>query len=131
MPADPSPSDPRPAPQPEPAAPVPLRPRFTPDQLLPVLGDPARYRMLGLLLDGAPHSPTELGRLVGKSRMSASKHLAWLRIAGLIEPCANRSDRRTTCFRLIPEFTPAPGAPRTLDFGWCLLRYDPAPAENA
>jgi DNA-binding transcriptional ArsR family regulator len=108
----------------DPAAPRPLRPRFTPDQLLPVIGEPARYRMLNILLDGKPHSPTELGRVVGKSRMAASKHLVWLRTAGLIEPCANRSDRRTTCFRLVPEFVPAPGAPRALDFGWLVLRFD-------
>jgi hypothetical protein len=114
-------TDPAP-PNPDPIA-APIRPGFTPDQLLPLLGEVGHYRLLGLLLDGAPHTATELGRAIGKSRMATSKHLATLRTAGFVEPCAFPQDRRSTGFRLVPAFVPAPGAPRELDFGWCVLRF--------
>ena len=106
------------------SAPTPLRVPFTPEQLLPVIGEPLRFRILAILIDGNGHSATELGRAIGKGREATAKHCATLRTAGLVEICDNRADRRTTCYRLAAPFRPAaPGAPRELDFGWCLLRF--------
>lgn len=114
-------TDPTPPPPPAPVRPV--RPGFTPEHLLPVIAEPNRYRLLEILLDGAPHSAAELARTLGKGRMAISKHLACLRTAGLIELCAHSHDRRTTCYRLAPFLVPPPGTPCNLDFGWCLLRF--------
>ncbi len=113
--------DPTPPPATSPAAPA--RSGFTPEHLLPVIAEPHRFRLLEILLDGAPHSAAELGRTTGRGRMATSKHLACLRTAGLIEHCAHSRDRRTTSYRLAPALLPPPGTPRTLDFGWCLLRF--------
>ena len=111
-------------PSPEPTPPAgPVRPGFTPEHLLPVLAEPNRYRLLEQFMDGTPHSAADLARTLGRGRMATSKHLACLRTAGLIEQCAHTRDRRTTCYRLVPAFVPPSGAPRVLDFGWCVLRF--------
>ena len=103
--------------------PAPLRPGYTPEQLLPIIGESNRYRLLGILIDGAPHSAAELGRTLNKGQAATSKHLASLRAAGIIELCDHARDRRTTCYRMVRAFVPAEGAPRELDFGWCVLRF--------
>lgn len=107
--------------------------RLSADQFFPLFSDPARYHILAHMLDGLPHYATELGGVIGRSRMSANKHLALLRNVGLIEPCIHPRDRRNKSFRLRPALVPPAKGPRAIDFGCCVVRFaeEPAPEPAA
>jgi hypothetical protein len=94
-------------------------------RLMAALDNECRWQILRTLIAGEPIGATELGQIVGCTSASASKHCQILIAAGI---CIRG---RGFLYRITPRFQPAPGTPRVLDFGHCLVRFDadqaPAP----
>lgn len=94
----------------QPSPPLPL--------LLRGIGDPLRWRILAELSAGEPLMVIELAERLRRSADLISKHLAVLREAGVVEIGRGR------LYQIPPHYLPTPGE-RVLDFGHCLLRFDP------
>jgi len=61
----------------------------------------------------------EIARRIGRKDDLISKHLAVLRQSGLVVT------GQAGMYRIPPQFLPAPGQ-RIVDYGACLLRFNPA-----
>lgn len=85
--------------------------------LAAALAHTARWIILKELSRGEPLMVTELAKTVGCSRDMASKHLAVLRKAGMVQQGRGR------LYRIPNHHLPAPGQ-NTADFGHCVLRLD-------
>jgi DNA-binding transcriptional ArsR family regulator len=101
-------------PQPPPAQPVPTIPL---DQILTVIGNPVRWRLLRELGNGDQLMVIELAERIGVSNDAASKQMAVLRTAGVVIQGRNR------LYQIAPQYL-ADKTERLLDFGWCLLRMN-------
>lgn len=93
------------------ATPIPI------DELGLVLNDPARWRILRELAKGKALPVSELGRRVGRTADSVSKHMIVLRQARLVVSGFGR------LYELAPGLQPPPGV-TDLDLGYCVLRLD-------
>ena len=92
------------------------RPPLTP--LLRGIGEPLRWRILAELSAGEPLMVMEIAERLRRSADLISKHLAVLRQSGVVEIGRGR------LYQIPPHYLPTPGE-RVLDFGHCLLRFDP------
>src|SRR5437867_3961459 len=88
------------------------------DVLMSALYSPSRWKILKALCEGEPLGAGELAPIAGCKPSAASKHMRVLVEAGI---CVQGRGR---LYRIAPRFQPAPGAPRVLDFGHCLIRLD-------
>ena len=89
------------------------------DTMLTVISAKARWRILALLAGGEGYAIGELGHALGLTYPAAYQHVSTLVSAGLIVR------GRGTLYQIAPAWKPAPGV-RTLDLGYCLLRFDHA-----
>ena len=87
------------------------------DRLGLALNDSARWRILRELARGKALPVSELGRRVGRTVDSVSKHMIVLRKAGLVVSGFGR------LYELAPGLQPPPGV-MELDLGYCVLRLD-------
>jgi DNA-binding transcriptional ArsR family regulator len=85
------------------------------DDLLAVISNLSRWKLLRELPSGEPFMVLELAERVRLSPDVVSKHLALFRHAGIVLKGRNR------LYQLAPQFL-ADKTNRVLDFGWCLLR---------
>ena len=92
-------------------------PALSPEVAVEALGDATRWRILGELSAGEPLMVVELAERLGKGSSAISKHLGVLRRAGLVAQARNR------LHRIPAQFLSSPGS-RTVDFGFCLLRFE-------
>ena len=78
---------------------------------------PARWRILRELAKGEPLPVNELSRRVRCPAASVSKHMAILKLAGVVKVGYGR------LYKLSPGVQAQPGAQR-LDLGHCILKLD-------
>jgi len=91
--------------------------------LFKAIGSPLRCEMLAEMSGGEPRMVTELARRTGIKPGMASKHLALLRRAGLIE--LSRRNYQ------IPRHFLAGVDPGHVDYGHVLMRFDPPGGQAA
>ena len=75
-----------------------------PVDLLSALADPTRLGALRLLWDGEEHCVCELMRKLGASQSRMSRHMAALKVAGLV---IDRRDAQWVRYRRNPNLHPA------------------------
>jgi DNA-binding transcriptional ArsR family regulator len=85
------------------------------DTLVNVLGSTTRWTILRELADGTSLMVCELAERTGNESSIISKHLTFMRKAGII------INPRIRLFEIAPQFLSDP-AEKLLDFGWCTLR---------
>jgi ArsR family transcriptional regulator len=78
-----------------------------PVDLLSALADPTRLGALRLLWDGEEHCVCELMRKLGASQSRMSRHMATLKVAGLV---VDRRDAQWVRYRRHPTLTPTVAA---------------------
>ena len=78
-----------------------------PVDLLSALADPTRLGALRLLWDGEEHCVCELMRKLGASQSRMSRHMATLKVAGLV---VDRRDAQWVRYRRHPALTPTVAA---------------------
>ena len=78
-----------------------------PVDLLSALADPTRLGALRLLWDGEEHCVCELMRKLGASQSRMSRHMATLKVAGLV---IDRRDAQWVRYRRHPALTPTVAA---------------------
>lgn len=78
-----------------------------PVDLLSALADPTRLGALRLLWDGKEHCVCELMRKLGASQSRMSRHMATLKVAGLV---VDRRDAQWVRYRRHPALTPTVAA---------------------
>ncbi|WP_237154711.1 ArsR/SmtB family transcription factor [Oryzibacter oryziterrae] len=78
-----------------------------PVDLLSALADPTRLAAVRLLWDGKEHCVCELMRKLGASQSRMSRHMAALRVAGLV---LDRRDAQWVRYRRNPALAPAVAA---------------------
>ena len=78
-----------------------------PVDLLSALADPPRLGALRLLWDGEEHCVCELMRKLGASQSRMSRHMATLKVAGLV---VDRRDAQWVRYRRHPALTPTVAA---------------------
>ena len=83
--------------------------------MLRIVSEPARLRLLGALRDG-PRSVGELGAALGLRQYQASRHLAALLQAGLVE---REPQGRRVLYRLAAEIRS--DEPCAIELGCCRL----------
>lgn len=95
------------------------------DTVFAALGDPSRRRILQGLSDGKPRIATIIRGFIGKRLSATIKHLAALKNSGLIISQKDPEDSRRQIYTLAPSIlvAVAEDGRRTLDFGYCLLRF--------
>jgi hypothetical protein len=86
-------------------------------QLSRVLNGQARWRILRELAKGEALPVKLLAAVAGCPPASASKHMAVLKKAGVVQVGYGR------LYKLTPRFQPGPGGTR-LDLGHCILKLD-------
>ena len=96
---------------------TPATPRPDLEQLVFVLGNFSRWKMLRELSTGDTRTISELATAGGCSYASAVKHLALMRAAGLV------TQGRGSLYQIPAHHLPSPGQP-VVDFGHCLLRLE-------
>ncbi|MEP6811180.1 MAG: metalloregulator ArsR/SmtB family transcription factor [Chthoniobacterales bacterium] len=87
------------------------------DRVLSAIASPMRWAILRELASGRPYAVVELAELLGQSQTSISKHMTFLREAGITEVGRNRLYSIPSAFLPDKEH-------RILDLGWCVLRLD-------
>lgn len=85
------------------------------DDLLPVISNLSRWKLLRELAGGEQFMVLELAERARLSPDATSKHLALFRHAGIVLQGRNR------LYQIAPQFI-ADKTNRVLDFDWCLLR---------
>ena len=90
--------------------------KVSPKLLQKVLADGTRWRIFDVLHKNGPLTTEYIVQAVKGTLDSVSKHLVFLREAGLLE-------HRMRRLYAIPEHFKVPGE-RALDFGWIVLRFD-------
>jgi DNA-binding transcriptional ArsR family regulator len=105
---------PMPDPQNGPPTPAPIIPL---DELLSVISNPVRWRLLRELCGGDQHMVSELAERMNLSLDTTSKHLAILRESRIVIQGRNR------LYQIASHFV-ADKSERLLDFGYCLLRLN-------
>ena len=88
------------------------------------LGEPSRIRIVRHLLDG-PHSATELCEGLGLQPYNASRHLAVLKAAGLVDVEKSAQQRIYSLAMAIRDRLTVGG--RILDLGCCRFDLDQFP----
>lgn len=78
-----------------------------PVNILSALADPTRLGAMRLLWDGEEHCVCELMRKLGASQSRMSRHMAALKVAGLV---ADRRDAQWVRYRRNPTLNPAVAA---------------------
>ena len=78
-----------------------------PVDLLSALADPTRLGALRLLWDGEEHCVCELMRKLGASQSRMSRHMATLKVAGLV---VDRRDAQWVRYRRHPALAPTVAA---------------------
>ena len=86
--------------------------------LMYVLSSPVRWTILRELSLGEPLVCGDIAAITGMKSSSISKQFNQLVAAGIVEQGRGRS------YKLVKPYRPAPGAPKVLDFGHCVLRFD-------
>ena len=96
---------------------------WNPDEIFPVLADPARRRLLLALARGGPQAGALLMHTVGKRLSATVKHLTAMRAAGLLVMETDPADGRRMRYGLSPAVPlMKTGTGAVIDFGFCLLR---------
>ena len=91
------------------------------DLVASALANPIRWAILQALCD-EPMGSSGLVGVVGGTTSTVAKHMNKLMAAGI---CVRGKGQ---FYKIAPQFQPAPGTPRVLDFGHCIIRLDlPAP----
>ena len=95
------------------------------DTVFAALGDSTRRRILLGLSDGKPRTATAAQSLSGQRLSATIKNLAALRNAGLVVTSQDPVDGRRQAYSLAPSVVvqQTPDGKRTLDFGYCLVRF--------
>lgn len=75
-----------------------------PVDILSALADPTRLGAMRLLWDGEEHCVCELMRKLGASQSRMSRHMATLKVAGLV---VDRRDAQRVLYRRNPTLHPA------------------------
>ena len=78
-----------------------------PIDILSALADPTRLGAVRLLWDGEEHCVCELMRKLGASQSRMSRHMATLKVAGLV---VDRRDAQWVRYRRHPALTPTVAA---------------------
>ncbi|MCM5553202.1 helix-turn-helix transcriptional regulator [Pleomorphomonas sp. NRK KF1] len=78
-----------------------------PVDILSALADPTRLGAIRLLWDGEEHCVCELMRKLGASQSRMSRHMATLKVAGLV---IDRRDAQWVRYRRNPALSPAVAA---------------------
>ena len=98
--------------------PYPLNmPALSCDLVSAALANPIRWAILKALCD-EPMGSSGLMEVVGGTTSTIAKHMNKLMAAGM---CVRGKGQ---FYKIAPPFQPAPGAPRVLDFGHCIIRLD-------
>ena len=95
----------------------PNKPVFSRDAVMLALDSPIRWKIIQMLCD-EPMGASAIAKVVGGDSSSVAKHMRILMNAGI---CIHG---KGSFHRISPHFQPAPGAPRVLDFGHCIIRLD-------
>ena len=93
-------------------------------QLASLLAAPARWEILQELSKGEALPVAELAQRTGRTAAATGKNLRLLRQLGVAVVGFGR------LYSLAPALRPPSGAATTLDLGRCVLRFDPAPADE-
>jgi len=103
----------------DPGTSIPAGPSIRPplQAVAAALGEVNRWRILSELSAGEPLMVKELAERVGISADLASRHMAAMREAGLVEVGHAR------LYSIPKQYLPVPGQ-RLIDYGHCLLRLD-------
>ena len=109
-PADGSADSPTQAPNPPAEAALPRGP------MAKALGTSLRWRILGELASGEPLMVVQIAEKLGHQPTLISKHIVWLREAGMVET------GRSGLYAIPRRFLPSPGD-GVVDYGHCLLRF--------
>lgn len=80
------------------------------------LGASLRWRILGELASGEPLMVVQIAEKLDCQPTLISKHMAWLREAGMVET------GRSGLYAIPRRFLPSPGN-GVVDYGHCLLRF--------
>ena len=86
-------------------------------QVVFLLSDMTRWRLLRELAGGESLPAYELARRLGKRPNAITRHLMALRELGVVAPAYSGQ------YYLTPAYRPAPGT-TTIDFGKCVVRLD-------
>ncbi len=78
-----------------------------PTELMAALSEPTRLEAIRLLWDGQEHCVCELMEKLGASQSRMSRHMATLRVAGLV---TDRRDAQWVRYRRNPRLDPAVAA---------------------
>lgn len=90
-------------------------PHLSIEEVIYVLGDPARWAILKELVSGEPRMVNELAVVARKRQTAASKHVIALMNMGVVE-------RVRRLYQLADRYRTGPGQ-TTIDFGHCLVRF--------
>ncbi len=89
------------------------------DRVLAAIGDGSRWRILVALAERDNVLVNELAELLGRNASTVSKHLRFLREAGLVEAGRGR------LYRIAPQLA-LDREKGELDLGFAVLRFHPA-----